>query len=112
MTINLIEDLSTLTAISVKNLNKLVKKATYCVCDSVQESIALDEEITIVDLGIGTLYIKNLGLDDGTVKYHFEPSPSLNKALKSTIVNKKNPLENLIVETLGERLMDVYKNLC
>ena len=83
---NIINDISTLTTIPVKTWNKLVKKTNYCICDAVLENTLIDEDITAVDLGIGVLYIKRADLEGNIIKYRFEPSPALDKAIKDTII--------------------------
>ena len=72
----------------------------------------IDEDITAVDLGIGVLYIKRADLEGNIIKYRFEPSPALDKAIKDTIINKQNLLEDMILTNLKEKFDTAYKNLC
>lgn len=109
---NIINDISTLTTIPVKTWDKLVKKTNYCICDAVLENTLIDEDITAVDLGIGVLYIKRADLEGNIIKYRFEPSPALDKAIKDTIINKQNLLEDMILTNLKEKFDTAYKNLC
>lgn len=110
MTTNTIKDLATLTTIPEKTLHKMFKKMVYCICETLQENILEDKSITSLDVGIGTLYIKHETSEN--LKYHFEPSSYLEKSLKDTILNKQNLLEDVLNESLNEKFMEVYKNLC
>lgn len=106
---NIVKDVATLTTISEKTLMKLSKKALYSICEAVSEDKANDVAISELFIGIGTLYIKN---DNGVMKYHFEPSDSLDKALTQTIVNNNNPLEGMLNDALHKKFADIYKDLC
>ena len=58
---NLIEDISTLTTIGKYNLDELVSKSVAIISHDVFESIKDKEKVTVVDVGIGELYITNIG---------------------------------------------------
>jgi hypothetical protein len=108
---NIINDVSILTTIPDKTLAKFFRKMIFCICEAVQEDI-LDEDnpkdITELDIGIGKLYIKHVGAD---IKYRFEPNDFLEKALSSTVINKKNYLEEFLDKALSKKFMEVYKDL-
>ena len=109
---NIVTDLALLTTIPDKTLAKFFKKMIFSICQAVEEDI-LDEknltDITELDIGIGKLYIKHVGAD---IKYKFEPSELLEKALLSTVVNKKNYLEKFLDRSLNKKFVEVYKDLC
>ena len=105
---NIVEDLSTLTTISQTTLNKLVKQTDYIICDGVHESILKNENITTVDIGIGTLLIK---VGEEEIKYKFIPSNTLENTLIWTIDNHESPLVSKIESTLKDRVFNVYKEL-
>lgn len=107
---DIVKDMATLTTIPEKSLNKFYKKMIYCMCESVAEDL-LDEDIEIseMNIGIGTLYIKHSGSD---IKYHFIPNDLLEKSMQQTVVNKKNLLEDLLNDALAKKFMEVYKDLC
>ena len=94
----LIDDLSALTTIPVINLSKLVDKATWCICDCVEESKLADEKVV------------NIDLDKESIQYRFVPSKKLETAIKDTIVSGKNPLVAQAEATLAQRIIDVYKS--
>lgn len=106
---NIVNDISTLTTIPEKTLSKLSKKASYCICEAVSESVLSNEAITEAFIGIGTLYIKN---SDGVIKYHFEPSDALHKAITQTVLSKTNPLEAMLNDALSKKFTEIYKDLC
>ena len=87
----------------------MVKKTNYCICDAVLENTLIDEDITAVDLGIGVLYIKRADLEGNIIKYRFEPSPALDKAIKDTIINKQNLLEDMILIAVNDGLKKISK---
>jgi hypothetical protein len=78
------------------------------ICHSVLESIKNREEFAEIDIGIGTLYIKDTGDE---VKYKFVPSDHLSSVVDSTIRLKKSPLSLRVDEVLGRRIMNTYKDL-
>lgn len=106
---NIITDISTLTTIPERILTKLIKKANYCICESVAEDSLEDKDITEIFIGIGTLYIKHNG---GEIKYHFEPSDALQKAIMQTSMSKTNPLEAFLNDALNKKFSEIYKDLC
>lgn len=109
---NIVNDVAILTSIPDKTLAKFFRKMVFCICEAVQETL-LDEsnikDITELDIGIGKLYIKHVGTE---VKYRFEPSEYLEKALEQTLVEKKNVLENFLDDTLNKKFVDLYKEIC
>ena len=110
--INIVNDLSILTTIPDKTLIKFFKKMVFCICEAVKEDL-VDEnnpkEITELDIGIGKLYVKVVGTE---VKYKFEPSEYLQKAMLATTTNKENPLPDFLDESLGRKFVDLYKEIC
>lgn len=107
---NMITDLNTLTTIPEKNLTKLFKKIEAIICEAVvEDSLAASSDITEIDIGIGTLYIKHDTVD---LKYKFKPSSSLANALVGSLTENKNPLADILTEALSTKFTDLYKDLC
>ena len=104
---SLINDLSTLTTIPIVSLNDLVKNSIYCICDSLEDAKLGNEEVTEIDIGIGTLTIK---LKDNRVQYRFIPSKQLESNITSTIIEGKNVLVATAEENLVDRITNAYKN--
>lgn len=105
---NLVEDISKLTTIPDGVLNKLVKKALYCISDEIEESILEQKRFAEIDIGIGTIYLE---LNSENVRYKFIPSKELEVAVKDTIVNKRNLLQDTLEMTLVTRITNTYKEL-
>ena len=105
---SLVNDLAVLTTIPVNSLQKLKEKEIYLICNSVEESILRKNEITEINIGIGILTIS---LEGGFIAYKFTPSSKLEKSLVSTVINKKNPLTNILEEALANRIVKTYKDM-
>ena len=105
---NLLNDLSIITTIPQATLVKLMDKMTWCICNSVEESILNSEKITEMDLGIGKLL---LSIDDGFLEYKFIPSSKLESNVLKTIKEKKNPLINNLEISLVDRITNTYKDM-
>lgn len=105
---NLIKDVSTLTTIPEKSLNKLMDKTYWCISNEVVESLKQDSNVIEIDIGIGELYIKVV---DDTIQYKFIPSAKLNDTVKNTVINKRNVLEDTLEKTLINKIVDTYKDL-
>ena len=111
---NVMEDISTLTAVPEKILNRLVAAASYAICQNILEDNASDETLSGVkefDIGIGTLYIKYMPEEDD-IKFKFKPTESLRKNIHSTYKEGSNLMRNLLSKRLGQKLLEVYKDLC
>ena len=55
-----IKDVSTLTTIPEKTIMKLVQKFIFSICETVLEDIKDEQEVTELNIGLGTLYIKHV----------------------------------------------------
>lgn len=105
---NLIRDISALTAVSNKTLNKIVDVAELCFCDYINELDITNEDVVNIDIGIGTL---SLLLMDDSMQYQFTPSYRLEQQLINTIENKISPLVNSAQSNLEHKLRTTYKEL-
>lgn len=106
--LDVISDLSTLTTIQEKSLRKLVDKSIFIICHDVQESVASEEGITTVDIGIGKISIKP---DVDGIHYRFTPSTSLDNALHETVSTGKNPLVYELEQSLVKKIQNARKEL-
>lgn len=106
--INITKDISNITTIPYATLGKLHSLSTSCICHAVQETRLLNGNLTSVDIGIGTLYIKTT---EDEIKYKFIPSSKLEKSVMETVKTGKSPLVSKVEETLKDRVMNVYKEL-
>lgn len=105
---NLIEDISKLTTISDTVLNKLISKAFYCISDIIEDAVLENKKVVDIEIGIGTLYLE---LNSDNVRYKFIPNKDLESAVKNTIINKRNLLQDTLEMTLVSRITDTYKDL-
>ena len=89
--VDVIKDISKLTTIPERSLNKLMSKMCWCICDAVEESTLKEQNITVIDIGIGQLCIQVISNE---IQYKFIPDSKLEKYMVDTIVNKKNPIKS------------------
>lgn len=106
--VKIIDDVSTLTTIPDKTIEKLLDKFSYCIVDAVAESIARGEEITEVDIYLGVLTIKHTS---DSVKFKFTPSAKFNREIVNTIIEGENILEKVLETTLKDKITKTYKDL-
>lgn len=104
----IIADLSTLTTIPVKTLDKLVTKSVWCIGDAIEETLNKSEEILSADIGIGVIGIQIL---NNEIKYKFTPSVQLEKCVREAVINGKNTLEYTVEKTLANKIINTYKDL-
>ncbi len=103
---SLVEDVSALTTIPVTALNQLLDKAIYCICDGIEEARLKKENPVDIDLGIGILTVF---VEDASVQYRFTPGRKLENAVRSVVVENKNPLTCIIEKTLTQKILNAYK---
>ena len=110
---SIITDVSNLTSVPVKTLEKLARKAIYSICDDVYENqLNSPDEIVEVDIGIGTLLVKVL---DKEVKYRFKPNDLFAKSIRKMLENPDGyePFASkLAIESLTKKFDEIYKDLC
>ena len=105
---NLIEDLSVLTSIPRDALDKLSKKCVWVICDDLEDCELENDNLVSINIGIGNLLISN---GDETIKYKFIPSKELEKGIRETVVDHKNPLKFVLEKTLADRITNTYKTI-
>ena len=106
--INLIDDISKLTDVPCKTLNKFVPIANHCIGHAVHESYCSQSDITEIDLGYGELHIK---VDASGIRYRFIPSKELETLLVKTITTKRSPIIEKVEKDLQEKIERAYKEL-
>lgn len=112
---NVVKDVSTLSTIPEKALNKLNNKVLYCISDALVEAISdaisteNGEDFAVdLDLGIGKL---SIGFVDNSIKYKFTPSKDLETSVKQAVLNEQNLLEDVLDKSYVEKIENVYKEL-
>ena len=104
----LTQDLAALTGLSILSLDKLAEKSALAIAHDVHETISAKDPLTVVDIGIGQLYIK---LENDIVKYKFIPSANLEQKIRYTLLAKESPLIICAEESLRQRIEQSYKEL-
>lgn len=107
--IDIINDMAKLTSLPKRAILSVIEKGVYCICEAVQETSVIKEDITCLDIGFGKLYIKNN--NNESLMYKFVPSEFLELELKEALQNKKTILKDELEESLFEKLSAVYKEL-
>lgn len=107
-TIKVAEDISTLSTIPEKAINKLVDLAYLSIADGLVEIRSTNESEISYDIGIGTLTVI---LTDNSVRYRFTPSAKLNEVVKDTVVLGKNLLSSEVEKSIVDKFTNIYKEL-
>lgn len=103
-TVNIINDLSTLTRVPYKILDDLNKKEALCIGSALYEAKLEQEEVVILNIGIGNLSIE---LNTGLCK--FLPSRELKTIIKKCLTNGVDPLQIALEDSIREKLLNIYK---
>jgi len=104
----LIEDISAITTLPIKTLDRLFDKGAECICHSVLESKLNGESVCSIDISVGEIKVI---ISNDTISYRFIPSNKLEAMLVDTIVNNNDPLVKDIEDTLINRILNTYKDL-
>lgn len=109
--------MSTLTSIPEKTFDKLCSTVIYAICQNILEDRLQEDDINDInkiydfDIGIGILYIKYDSEND-EIKFKFKPSNSFKDRINMTYRDNANLMRNLLSKNLGQKLLEVYKDLC
>lgn len=105
---NLIEDISTLTEVTEKTLEKLVNVSNYCISHAIHEAHCEKRDLTTIDLGIGELTIRFI---EQGIQYRFVPSDVLEKMIVQTVVGKTSPMITRVETKLQDKIDKAYKEV-
>ena len=105
---NLIDDLVKVTTIQKATLDRLCNISVNCIGHSLCESIANNENISEISIGIGTLLLK---LEDNTISYKFIPSNKLENTLIKAAQDKESPLTREVEKSIVDKIERTYKDL-
>ena len=103
----LVDDLATITTIPKEALVKLLKRAEYCLSDSIVEQRLNNNEVIELDIGIGSILLK---LVDEDIKFKFVPSDDFRQIVKTSF-NGENSLSNVLEKNLVTKVTKAYKDL-
>ena len=106
---NLVKDISILTTIPELTLNKLINLIVDYISHQVVEAIKLHNDIVVIDIGIGVLYINIYSNDK--LEFKFVPSSYLQKTIIDTYESKESSLVLNVESLLTEKIINTYKNL-
>ena len=104
----LLKDVSYITNINDKIIDKLSNIAKLCICDYINELDIIDEDVLNVDIGIGII---SMLIVDDEIQYSFSPSTILEEALIKTIEDKESPLINKLEVNLEKKINSTYKDI-
>lgn len=99
---NIINDTSTLTKVPLKILNEIIRKESLCIGSAVHDALLTNEEIAILNIGIGTLSIEL-----NTKQCKFLPSKELKNIIKKSIDNKVDPVEFELEQAIIDKLLHI-----
>lgn len=102
------ESISKLTTIPKDAMSDIFTLTDEIICDEFLNCIDEGEDVSVVDVGIGTLSIM---LVDGGIEYKFIPSEELEKMMVSTVESENSPLVNHLNREITKRVITKYKNL-
>lgn len=104
----LVNDISNLTTLSVRLLEKLNKTSITIIGHAVYESLLEGDCDTHVDTGYGTLTIH---VDAESIRYRFVPNKELERVVMKTITTKTSPLKVALDKNLSDKLQNTYREL-
>lgn len=105
---DIINDVSTITFIDRKHLDKLVNKALYSIGDAACLFNSSEDNTLSLDIGIGTILLVYI---DDSIKYKFIPSEKMEKVIISAVSENKNILINKLETNLISKIENIYKDL-
>ena len=105
--VDLLQNLSIITTIPKKDLERLVTKSEDIICHEVLNSVYDDGYIQL-NIGIGTINIHVSGDD---LQYKYIPSNQLEDKLKESIYSNESPLTISVEQELKNKMLRAYKEL-
>lgn len=105
---SLIEDLASITTLPISSLQKLCSKSIFCICNCIEEDKLKNESLTEINIGIGNLQINNI---NNNIQYRFIPNKKFEEAIRTTLIDGKNPLTDALEESLVNKILHAYKDL-
>lgn len=105
---NIVNDISELTNVSEKLLEKLLDAATLCIGHNLHETLTSKNSEISLDIGIGQL---DLLLRDNHLQYKFIPYPAFEKLLARVVLTGQSPIVERLESNLQHRIEETYKEL-
>ena len=104
----LLKDISSITNINDKVINKMSQISELCICDYLDELDCINEDVLNIDIGIGTI---SMLIIENEIQYSFSPSNKLETMIIKTIETKENPLVNKLEINLENKINSTYKDI-
>jgi len=105
---NLNEDLSQITTIPTRQLDKLDERRCYCINNAVVETLNEGKNSLEINIGLGYLTVEKV---DQGIRYLFKPSKALEESVKQAFQGKRSELIEATASTLIDRITNAYKDL-
>lgn len=106
--IDVIDDVSKLSSIPDKALNKLVILAMFSILEGLQEMAIQGQPSCEFDIGLGILI---LNTENNLIKFKFKPSAKLSENIINTLRNKENSLMVDFENSFVKKIESLYKEL-
>ena len=108
MEFKLTEEMSALTSISKRNLDKLSEVYIYCIVEFIKETVLADETVTDIDLGFGKLLIDS---SNNNLRFKFVPSAKLVEESVNSVKHKQNLLDIALESSLINKIENAQKDI-
>ena len=108
MTIDIYSDVSDLLGLYKQQLDQISDAVQKDICQCILESIENEEDVCVVDIGIGNLII---GIDEDGLEYKFIPSDKLEDMIRSSLETGESPLQKQVENKITKRMLRIYKEL-
>lgn len=105
---NAVEDVSKLTQVSDKVLNKIVDLLRTTIAETFSESEEIGDDTTSVDIGIGELTILH---KNDELRFRFNPSAKLQEDIKKILSGDRDIFVEKVENSLSQKISDLYKEL-
>ena len=106
--VDVLQDVQQLTGVKKSVLAKIATAYNFAIVDNVIEKNLNDEKSIKLDVGIGNLI---LSISNEELSYFFEPSRDLENSLISAIIDRKNPLEEQLINNINKHIYKTYKDM-
>lgn len=100
--VNIIQDLSSYTKVPSKALNELVEKSMLCIGSAIHDAKMMEEDTIVINIGIGALSVEL-----NSMQCKFTPNKELKKVISQSLINKIDPLEYALEQTIIDKLIAI-----
>ena len=108
MKYNILEKVQKLTTIDDSTLKRLSNLYANCIVDAVYECALSNEDVVEMDLDFCKIIISK---SNNELRYKFVPNAKLEEDIIRAIKEKKNSLDDVVLDKLKNNLLSTYKDL-